>query len=261
MSWAWTPAQDGDVFDAVYLNGLFSTAKTWLDDIEASGIREGSFNRHHCGDIMRDAILLEGDESATHVYNQSVFGASIVYSSYGADGGTTTAGDLGSGDRIVVGHPSATGGYTGAKAEYNWLAPGRRVGMANGSTSDNCNSIVLQGNVALVDIDPASAADLEFMLCFQYQNSSDGTWRTIDHSERFWRFDDKIIGSENVGLDCAVDAVLTPDIFDEHGAQATDYVQGVRMMASLYATGTTTNIEFTLNSWSMLILRPYASDL
>ena len=95
MGWAYDPLEDGATANATNINAQFTTGQTWIDDIENSGLRLGTFNRHHAGSLLRGpgAEQRSNQENGNQTYSYGTFGNSMTYSAYGTNGGTQ-AGDF-----------------------------------------------------------------------------------------------------------------------------------------------------------------------
>lgn len=255
MAWAPNYLEDGDDATAASLNGKLTGAQATLENIEKDSLHRGAFGPHHAA----TTIITGGFPSAVygddglHVYPRSVFGASINYATFGANGGSSSGADLGTGDRLIVGHPSQTGPYGGTTALVSFGGLGIRVGMNNGS---HCAGILVDFNCEIqsADTDQSPVNDYSaVMFCIQFRLNSAGTWYTIDLSERFMSINDHVredLALENMDLDCPITTLIRPATLTGVGEDpATDYVTDIRAMMSLVDCGA--NSEVTLNRWRL----------
>lgn len=266
MPWSPDYLEDGSSADASSVNTPLAGAQTWLQDITADGLRRGTFNRYHAGCLLtpNGAGYTVKSTSGVCTYTRAVFGASIDYAAYGTDGGSATGGDLGAGDRSILGHPSNTSGYAGPSALITFPGSGIKVGVTNGSM---CAGILLMLNAEIVNADinfgpspiPVEAG---IMCCFQYKLSGSATWYTLDRSERFMNVYDHVTGSgsmtEVMDLDIPITSFLSEAVVEADGTASTDYVQQVRAMVSSFSFFA--GSEFTINRWRLTAVPLLAQD-
>src|SRR5687768_6285136 len=194
MPWEPDLIEDGEAATAARINGVFTDASDYVNDLDRAGLRRHCFNHYHAYQVITevpaDDLTFEGD-SGYHVYTIATFGASLTYAAFGQDGGSSSGADIGSGDRVIVGHPSETGSYSGSGCVINLNSgTGYKVGMANG---ERCGAILCMFNCEIVKATRGDATDFEIMFCLQYRLNGAGTWFTIGESERFVSYTDHVL--------------------------------------------------------------------
>lgn len=268
MAWELDYWSDGTILTGTNMTDVFNSARLWIDSTEADGWRKGMFNHHQAAETMRvpGSVCIGGDESS-HTYDEATFGASLQYAAYGQDGGTDVNGNIGSGDRTIIGHPSATG-YTGGKALLSWTGSSAfRVGMTNETDqTKNVSAVEVLFNCEIRDVSNPTPAesDVQVMFCIQYKHTGSTTWWTLDESERFYSIDNTRISTATDGLwiDASIRVLIDADIIDEHGIPGTDELEGIRVMVSKYSSASTTgNVSIELGSWNLTAIPWRAKDV
>lgn len=278
---AWNPdyIEDGDAATAASVNSRLQDAVTWLSDITSSGLRRGAFNHFHAGCLLQPNsagyTVYNNEDGNLITYTHTVFTNSIHYSSHGAANGSSTGGDLGTGDRAIVGHPSNTSGYTGDTAQIDFPGSGIHVGMSNG---DRCAAILLMFNcnVYIAEPDNGVPSPTELfaavVFCIQYRLKNAGNWVTIQRTERFVSVEDhKSVSdgsqpTEEINFDVPITTLLTETIVNATpgivGNASTNPVTNIRAMVTTYqfnAGGGTTS-EVTITNFRLTALPLLAED-
>lgn len=264
MPWEPTPLEDGDTANAASINSRLQGAQTWLRDVTRTGVRRGAFNHFHAPIMFPGPnftpYTARGDHGQ-HDYEYVTFTTSLEYNAYGQDGGSDAAGNIGSGDRALIGHESQTGAYNGPEALIELDDDGLRVGMANG---DRCGAILCMFNcqiVRMISNDITPNTDLQSVFCLQFQLNGAGTWYTIDDTESFESYADHIIdpgSGEDCDLDVPIATLITKELVDAVGDSSTDYVTGVRAMVTLHSPIAGDSI--TLERWNLSVIPLHAQD-
>lgn len=263
-TWDFDLIVDGDAASAGSVNTPFGDAQSAINDLTQTSTKVGCFNFRQAGTIATNPpgpLAIEGDDSGTHTYTFANFGTDIVYASYGNDTGSEAAPVVGGGtDRVIVGHTSAGGAYSGPTAKLTWT--GVKIGMANG---DNVAALLVMFNVEIRAADFGQADALDAVFSIQYQLNGT-TWYTIDESERFVSLDDRVLDlgtadETDVDFDVPIRTLITKEVVDENGNPAVDMVTGVRAMLSLYASGGTyTGTGIELERWNLTVLPMHALE-
>lgn len=261
MPWEPDYIEDGEAASAASVNDRFDDAKAWIDELGRTSTRRGAFNHYHAWSPLTEldpaALTLVADDGE-HTYDVATFGASLTYTTYGADGGADDVPSIGSGDRTLVGHPSQTGAGTPPECVITFTEP-YKVGMAEG---DRVGGILLVLNMQVLKFDRNDASPLSVMFCFQYLLDSGATWYTIDVSERILSHGDHVLDStdadEIVDFDVPIATVLTKEVVDEHGDHNADSVEAVRVMLSLVGPNPSSSV--TLERFTFSALPLHAED-
>ena len=261
--------EDGDEVTATSLNNVFDSSQTWLGSITRAGLRRGTFNRFHAASVLQNStghtVYAEG---LLMQYDLATFGASMDWVSWGHDGGSGDAGDLGTADRAIVGHESTSISAATNPALITFASSGFHIGMDNG---DRVAFVLVMFNCQVMDedskvfpFDPSVA--LSFSI--QYEMNASGTWTTIQRSERFVSLVDHIgdpsaegeILYYDVPISVAIGtAVLQADGFDP----AVDKITAVRAMVTAYhfnvAPGS--GAYFNIGNWRLSAIPIMAEDI
>lgn len=253
--WSPTYLDDGDEANANSVKNLLDGARLSFNDIEADQLRRGCFNRENAGSFLSnfgETYSVKGDHGR-HTYTRTVFGTSLAYSSYGADGGTETAGSY-TGDRVCIGHPDATGPYSGPLAKVLYVNP-VKVGMENG---ERCGAIRCMFNVHVQNVVIGNSGG-QPMFCLQYftvdeNNLFPSGWFTIPITERLISPPTMMIGytdtDEDIDFNVPIRCLITPSVLSADGQDpATRRVAGVRAMVSVYTSNAGDIIS--LNRWTL----------
>lgn len=249
--YAYTHIEDGTVIGATTINGMLEDVRDAINGITVASLAIGTFSEWHAG-----LLLLSGGASqpfqvdghhGTHVYSYSVFGTSLAYSSFGANGGTETTASY-TGDRVIIGHPDATGPYVGAGGPLCKItfSSGVRV---SGASPDYCTGLLVSLDVEIVHY--VREACEEAMFCIQALVG--GTWYTVANSERFITLKDKQIasGTEDIGYIVSLRALIDTDTLSlDFGVATTSAIDGIRGMLSLVDAAAASD-AITLNNWNM----------
>lgn len=257
MAWEPTFVEDGDSATALRINTALNDAEAWINDLGAAGIRRGAFNHFFpppTGVLPTTSTWAVYESSAVARYTKGTFLGSVTYTTYGADGGSSNAGDLGAGDRAVIGHVTARG--VANPAQVSLSGGGWRVGMNNG---DRVGAVLCLLNVEIRDFFKGAGVPtfMWVMVCLQFRLNGSGTWYTIDSSERFCSMFDRKLDhastTEMVEIDLPVAAVITETMVDAVGNPATDKVSDVRAVCSMWSNTDNTS-WFELNQWNISVL-------
>lgn len=260
---AWEPnfIEDGDAATAVRINNIMDDAEAWVNDIGPEGLRRGTFNHFFpppTGVMPTTGNYRVYESSSLARYTKGVFLGSVTYTTYGADGGSSNAGDLGAGDRAVIGHVTARG--IANPCQVSMPGGGFKIGMGNG---DRVAGILCTLNVEVSDFNKGAGVPtyMWIMVCLQFRLNGAGTWYTIDSSERFCSmFDRKLTHSstdEKVEIDIPVAAFITEAMVEAVGTAATDKVSDVRAVCSMYSNTDNTS-WFDLGQWFLSAIPVHA---
>lgn len=249
MGWEPDFVTDGDPVTLLQVNTAFNDAKSWIDAIGSTGNRRGTFGRRHAAAILRSPLTAQWEEGdGSHNYNISVFGDSLTYDGWNGNFASDAFANIGTGDRTMIGHESATGGYAGGPARV--LFGATRIGPDR----DGVGTIVVLGNVHIESMFPGESDTLEAMICVQYQMNGEATWYTCPTSERFVSFGDHSVGfaGEKMLFDVPIMTTITEDEIDLFYDPDVDGVTGVRLMVSLVNPAADSLI--TLERWNLSVL-------
>ena len=263
MTWQPTLLDDGDNL-STKLNAVVADGVTELNAIGNNSLRDGTFRGVHGGGIVSNLYTVEASNSTEYTYTQTTFGSSIVYSSYGNDVGTDDVGSLGTGDRIIVGHPSSS---SPAKAQILFSTEPEIPGMGNAVDPEyQYAGCWLLGNTEVVEIDPGDYSDVHVVLSFRVRfGSSSANWRTIQVSERAWSLDDHVglngggTPFTNIDMDCSIRTFVGAGSASFYSL-GSEEIQAAQMMFSLRGTGGTSGLECIIRHWNMSALFLYAKD-
>lgn len=263
MTWDPQLHTDGETTTGTALDRELEAARDYINDIDDVALRDGTFNRHHAGTVLRNLTgnTAVTDGSGSHTYDETAQGGSLTYSSFGNNTGRGGADPAGTGDRVIIGQ-NDSGPYTGGDALITFPGSGYYCGMTNGSEPDNCAGIEVLLNVEIIDIVLAGATGAEVMTCIQYQLNGT-TWYTLDESERFWDVDSKRTpgNTDPLRIDASYRGLIAAAEVGENGTPASDRVTAIRAMVSLYATAGGGSMELTLGEWNLTALAWRAGDV
>lgn len=267
MSWSPNYVEDGDHLTAVRIDGLFTDAQTWLTGgVTALGLQRGTFNYHHATSVLtpngEGYTVVNTEDSNIMDYTWATFGASIQWATFGQNGGSGDSGDLGSGDRAIVGHEST--GYSGDKAQIDFPAGGFHVGVDNG---DMVAAILLLFNGEISQAAPGwgafSATHPEAAIVFsiQYQADGSGTWHTIKRSERFASVydhasvSDETADAEEIDYDVPIISMLTEaQINADLGDASAHKISSIRAMVTSYDFQGVQEMAFVIRNFRLTAL-------
>lgn len=252
--YSYTYFDDGTQISAASINAAFEAVRNAINDLTVASLLPGTFNENHVDSIVSAGgatfpLQVEGDDGL-HTYTRSVFGTSIVYSAYGANGGTETASSY-TGDRLIIGHPDHGGAYSGPLCKIS-LSTGIKL---DGSSTGYAHCMLVSLDVEIADF----AHEQCEVAMFCVQALVGGTWYTVTNSERFITFIDKIIpsGTEDYEYPVSIRALITPGtLTDDFGVAADATIDGIRGMLSL--VNPVNSDVLTLNRWNLSILPLWA---
>lgn len=240
MPWNPDMPEDGDPATAASLNTLFDSSQTWLGSITRAGLRRGTFNRFHAASVINNSFGLSVfGEGIIQQYDFATFGNSVDLISWGHDGGSGDAGDIGTADRAVVGHESCGISPAPSPAVITFAGSGFHIGMDNGDrvafvlVMFNCE--VLDEDSKVFPFDPSVA--LSFSI--QYEMNASGTWNTIARSERWVSLTDHISDPNSEGevlyYDVPISVAIGTALVAADGFNnAVDKITAVRAMVTAY---------------------------
>jgi hypothetical protein len=253
--------EDGDDADAAGLNSRFADAQAWVDDINRAGCRRGAFNHYHAWTPIAEglaAVCTVSYDGIDHTYSRTTFLASVNYTTYGADGGADDVPSIGTGDRTLIGHPSATGAGNPPECVVTFSQP-YKMPMSRG---DRTAGILCLYNVQVLKVSRNDATDMHIMICIQYELNSSGVWYTVDESERILSHNDHVLDpvstTEYLDFDIPIMTLLTAATVDEHGDHLVDGVSAVRAMVSLVDSNPASSV--TLGQFTLTALPIHAED-
>lgn len=236
MSWSPNFIEDGETPGVSNINTLFTGFRTYVNSLDRSALRLGALNVDQTPSIIKsgEPSVVEHNATDTHSYTDAIFGASIRYTTHGANGGTSTAG-LYTGDRLIIGHPDQTN-TAAAPAARITLNGGTGYLVGNNGT-DKVSFILVMFNVDVVQIIDGSS-ECDAMVCLQFKHSGSGTWFTLPKTERFVSKNDHKHSPtdtlERVWVDVPIRTIIGVDQMTAVGGDpAVDEVVGVRAMCSL----------------------------
>jgi len=262
---AWNPDFFSDGQQAnLLLNTTLTNARTYVNDLDRLALRRGAFNVDMTPSIIPSGGNLVVNHSPAganlHSYLAGTFLGSYNYTTYGADGGSTNGGDLGTGDRFLLGHPSQAGAAAAPACSITFPASGYK--LANNSNS-GVQGILLNANIEIADVQDANA-NIRVMFCFQFKIDTSATWWTIRVSERFVSRDDHKISAtdtnEYMWYDVPLASLLTASVLQaESGADPTAvFVTGARVMLSVVNANAVSGVFLNRFRFSAL---PFLSSL
>lgn len=238
----WTPdyLEDGDPVTASDVNARLLDAQTALNNIDRSNIRRGAFNFDMVARPSTYGPYVLANESPDHRYTDTIYGAQIDYTTFGADNLT---------DRVVVG--DALHGGTSTTPEATLDINGS-TGVLLGDPLFRVDAILVMFNVNVQRFVRNGVADLAAMFCIQYKSSGSVNWFTLPHSERFVSLDDHILDTasvtEAIDIDVPIATLITPDILTAAGLNvATHTVTDVRACVSILNSAA--GVELRLDRW------------
>lgn len=267
MSWKPPRIEDGQSIEAV-LNTVFGTVESVLNNIQSTDITEQTFGRGHGGGVVQVLGSVASESpAALRTYDQAVFGNSLDYTpvtSFGDDAGSVSAVDIGTGSRVVVGHPS-TGAPNTARIDLNTLRA-QPIGMGN-AVNDNFKlaGILMLANVEVWDMVPNGAADMGAMICGRYQPFG-GSWTTLNCTERIvsWRDHMQEIAAvdnnDRLFMDIPFIEFIGPGIIDAKGDSTVDIPVSFDLCCSIASSSGAGSATMTLRNWNFSILGFYAAD-
>ncbi len=261
MPWDPTLKEDGDAATAASVNDAMTAAEVWLNDLTRDAFRAGAVGREHADSLFhRCSPVTKAYEGANSMlYTFATFGASITYTTFGADTASDTAGVY-VGDRAVLGHPDCPAYAGGIAAVTLNSGNGYRVGTENGH---EVSAILALLSCELTMVNRNATATTSIMVCLQFQTNGAGWW-TIDVSERFVSTDDhKVVpatGTEVMLYPIDIATLITPDVITGVGLDpAADRVTGVRAAVSMVNAGA--GMSFTFNSYVVTAVPLYTAEV
>jgi hypothetical protein len=270
---AWEPdfVEDGATATAAYLNNLFGRAQSWINNVNRAGIRRGAFNHHHAPTIGPLSAVgtyttyADLPAHGIHTYDRTLatFGVCTTYTgaggTYGTNGVSETNATIGTNNRAIVGHPNATGGYTGGTAKLTMPGSGFLLGMARG---DRCAGILIEFNVDVRSFTSDAASTPWAMFALHYEINGGGGWKTIDQSEMGLSLHDHVpvLPDSDVDLDVPLTAFLSAATLSANGDNpAVDRVTAICASLSLWdAASVAPEPSITLASWNLTALPLHA---
>lgn len=221
MAWAPDFLEDGDTASAASINSRLLGAQSELNTIGRDNIRRGAINFDMAPRPSPfGPYTIGGGDDGEHTYPRSTFGASLDYTTFGADGGSRLTGVY-TGDRILVGHPDHGGASATPEAVLTLNGgTGIRLGFGSG---DLCTGLLVlfNANVKRVGFSAPAPAGLEVMFCIQYKSSGSATWFTVPSSERFVSRSDHVVDAtsttERMDIDVPIVCWLDDDNLDGDG--------------------------------------------
>lgn len=244
---------DGKSAESATMDDRFTEAKSWIDALTGNSSRRGAFNPAHAASPLDGKhgfaeYSVYGDDGV-HRYTMAVFGANITYAGYGTDGGLPGS----STGWVVVGHPSHTLTYAGDAAHINYSTP------VDVTTDEDVQAILVLANIEVhdadSDTDPADAASLEVAFCIQIKYN--GTWRTVDTSERVIRIADLRIdrtSDEKVSFDVPLATLITREVIDLKGSYGSG-ITDIRAVHSFISPAAAQRVDLLRFNLSALPLR------
>lgn len=243
---------DGDAASALSVNATFNDAKAWIDALDLGSTRRGAFNHRHAGRTIRSSGPITAEwrpAVGSKIYSRALFTSSLQYTGWNNNQATDTALNNPTGDRVVIGHPSAGG--AGAVEPASIVFTGYRLGP----NRDLVGCVWVLANVHVESMFQGNGSDMEVMVCIQFQVNGTN-WRTLTTSERFLSHKDHTLeqAGERTFFDIPISALVTPDDLDEIGGidPAVDEVTGIRLCLSLRGSGSTSIV--TIERWNMSVL-------